>query len=73
MSSLNKILDDTTRKYADAVNCDRPIHDYLQRQINGIYEMESDYRRGLAILQEGVEMESETLEELWKKSFTTAK
>ena len=73
MSSLNSIMDATVRKYAETIACGRPIPDYLQKQVAGIYETETDFVRGLATLQEGIEMEGECLEEIWKKSFLTAK
>jgi hypothetical protein len=64
-------MDETLRKYTDAIACARAVPDYLQRQVNGIRIMESDFSRGLATLQEGIEIEMDYLEEVWKKSYST--
>lgn len=71
--SLDKILSDTTSKFQDAVNCNRTIPDHLRKQVDAIYEMETDFNHGLANLSDGIQAECDYLEDLWKKSFTTPK
>jgi hypothetical protein len=64
---LQAIMSDTTRKYRDFVVSDRPIPTWLQRQVAGVYALETNYSKGLSILSEGIEQEREVYADLYKE------
>ena len=61
---LEKIVSDTTRKFKDTVNCGRAVPDYLRKQVDGIYEMETDFSHGISILLDGLIAERDHLKEI---------
>jgi hypothetical protein len=65
--TLPDIISDTTRKYQDFIGSGRPVPAWLQMQVKGVYQMETNYRKGLTILSEGVVQERDIYAELDKE------
>jgi hypothetical protein len=63
-STFHRIIGDTVRHYADIRAAGQPIPDWIQKQVDGIYTMETDPVSGMAVFVEGLQDETEHLQEL---------
>ena len=64
MITLEKLISDTTSKFGHYVNCDMPVPDYIRKQVDAIFEMETDFIRGLANFTDGLLAERDYLDEV---------
>ena len=65
--SVKKVSDRVTRvlnDYSYRVTNRIPVPEFLQKQVNGIWQFKDDPERGLAMFIEGLQQEKEVIEEV---------
>jgi hypothetical protein len=62
--TFHRIIGDTVRHYEEAHACGMQIPEWLQKQVDGIYTMETDPVRGMATFADGLQSEADYLWEI---------